>query len=481
MQERPNVIVLVSDTFRPDHLGISGGGHARTPELDAFVRRGITFDRARSSSFPTIPMREDWFTGRFSHPRHGWQDLDRAAITLPGILGAHGYASQLIASTTHMLRARFWAPFTAFHFLRGHEVDVPFTRLNDPVRPVVSDRRKTRVDFRTPAGAPVTCDVHAHTNFRQRYEDESRPALIADAACRWIEDNYRGGPFLLWLDSFDVHEPWFPPDYLLRSYQPSYDGEPMAQPNYHSADAYRPEELADLRARYASMCTLLSKHVGRILRLVEETGLFENTIVVLLSDHGTYLGEHGMVGKSLIRSDAFDVVPFHPEVARILWTMAVPETLRGSPVPAGTRMGQLVQAADLLPTVLDFCGIPAPAPARIEGTSLAPILRGETDASPREIAVTASSSFTHHGQGFLHCRRPTVTDGTWTLVLRDPPEPGPPSLYLTAEDPAHERDVIAEHRDEGQRLHRMMLDFLHAHEAPAAALERLSAVNVGLA
>ena len=51
MQERPNVIVLVSDTFRPDHLGISGGGHARTPELDAFVRRGITFDRARSSSF----------------------------------------------------------------------------------------------------------------------------------------------------------------------------------------------------------------------------------------------------------------------------------------------------------------------------------------------------------------------------------------------------------------------------------------------
>ncbi|HOT36289.1 MAG TPA: sulfatase-like hydrolase/transferase, partial [Candidatus Latescibacteria bacterium] len=72
MPDHPNIFVIVSDTFRPDHIGINGAGFAETPELDDFLRRGVTFDNALVSSFPTIPMRTDWWTGRFGHPRYGW-------------------------------------------------------------------------------------------------------------------------------------------------------------------------------------------------------------------------------------------------------------------------------------------------------------------------------------------------------------------------------------------------------------------------
>ena len=186
MDENPNVIVIVSDTFRPDYLGVNGHPKMQTPDLDAFVKRSITFDRATVSSFPTIPMRTDWFTGRFSHPRHRWRDLDPKAITLPDLLGANGYTTQLIADTTHMLRANFWRPFNHFHFLRGHEGDSPLSRLNDPIKPVISDRKKTRVEMGNKGHAPVLADIHAHTNFRQRYEDEGHCSLLASSVCRWL-------------------------------------------------------------------------------------------------------------------------------------------------------------------------------------------------------------------------------------------------------------------------------------------------------
>jgi arylsulfatase A-like enzyme len=481
MPERPNVIILVSDTFRPDHLSINGQGHAETPELDAFIRSSITFDGATVSSFPTIPMRTDWFTGRFSHLRHGWQDLEPQAITLPDVLRSAGYTTQLLGDNTHMLRSKFWRPFHYFHFLRGHEGDAAMCRLNDPVRRVVADLRKTRMDFGNMGDRPTLCDLHAHTNFRQRYEEDAHCSLLADSACRWIEDNYRGGPFLLWVDFFDVHEPWFPPEYLLRKYQPRYDGEPMPHPNYHSAEVYAPEELANLRARYAAMCTLLSKSAGRVLRLIEDTGLRENSVVVFLSDHGIYLGEHGLTGKSLIRPDAFDIFPFHPEIARLCWSISVPPSLPLSAARPGTRLPQLIQAPDLMPTLLDLCGIRAPAEAKIEGKSLVPLLRGETQDSPRPISVTASTTGTNHAPGLLHCRRPAVTDGEWTLILREPPDPAPPLLFHTRQDPAHRRDLFREQRSEAERLHAAMLDFLRAYPAPQAALDRLAAGNCGLA
>jgi arylsulfatase A-like enzyme len=471
MAERPNVIVLVSDTFRPDHLGANGHPYVKTPELDSWLQRTITFPNATVSSFPTIPMRTDWFTGRFSHLRHGWKELDPSAITLPGVLGANGYTTQLLASTTHMMNERFWKPFKHHYFLRGLEGDVPFARINDPIKPVISDRRKTRVDP-SRVKHPL-CDIALHTQFRNRYEDEVQISKLIDLACRWIEDNCRGGPFMLWLDSFDVHEPWFPPEYLWRMYQPEYDGEPMVHPNYHSSSVYSPQELKNLQARYAAMCTLVSKQIGRLLRTIEDSGLLQNSIVCFLSDHGMYLGERGRTGKSLIKPDANDCFPFHCELARICWSMHLPPSLNVKFATGGSRMMPVIQAPDLLPTVLELCGVPAPKEANLEGVSLVPWLKNERSDQPRKISVTTST-------GGTKCRRPTVTDGEWTLLLTEPPNPEPPRLYHTARDPREEHDVFSSHREQAQRLHAGMLEWLSANGVDSAALERLSQKNCGL-
>ncbi|MFW6132833.1 MAG: sulfatase [Planctomycetota bacterium] len=470
---KPNVIVICSDTYRPDYIAANGRQELRTPELDDLLARSITFDRATVSSFPTIPMRTDFFTGRFSHPRHGWKDLDREAITLPAVLNANGYTTQLIADTTHMLRAGFWRPFNAFHFERGHEGDCPFTRLNDPMVPQVRDRRKTRVEKGLPDDRPTLCDRHAHTNFRRRYEDEGHSPRLADLICRWIEDNYRGGPFMLWADFFDVHEPWYPPRYLMDLYHPGYEGDPMPHPNYTWADAYEPEELADLRARYAGMCTLVSKSVGRILRLLDDTGLWEDTILLFTSDHGIYLGERGRTGKSLITREAFDCFPFYRELSDICWSMHVPASLGLDTLAPGSRVSQIAQAPDLMPTALDLCGIEPPDESRIEGRSLTPWLKGATDEPIRDLAVTAWT------RGERISCAPAITDGRWTLLLKAPPNAEPPALYDLSSDPQQTKNVIADHADEAGRLHRAFLQWLADHDA-ARARERFTAEAVSL-
>ena len=484
MSDRPNIIVIVSDTFRPDHIGASGSGKAETPELDAFLAKSVTFDKATVASFPTIPMRTDCFTGRFGHTRYPWQDLTKDTVTLPRVLSRNGYTTQLIADTTHMLRAKFWEHFDHFQFFRGHEMDQPFSRLNDPVERVVKDRTKARWDEGVAADEPIQVDMQPHTNFWQHYEDQSHAAVMSDRACRWVEDNYLGGPFMLWLDYFDVHEPWFPPRYLIDKYHPGYTGDPMPQPNYADASAYTPDELKDLQARYAAMCTLLSKQVGRVLRVMSDTGLMESTIVVFMSDHGTLLGEYGHTGKTIITRTCRDVFPLHPEISRICWSMYVPESLKGTAVKPGTKLDHLVQPPDLMPTLLDLAGVDAPEEPEMEGVSLVPVLRGESDEPPRTEAISGHSggiACTDDGYNAFHyCRRPAITDGEWSLFIMEPPYAEAPQLYHTAEDPGHECNVIAENMDVARRLHAKLIEFIKTHDGTSEPLKRLTAANCGL-
>jgi arylsulfatase A-like enzyme len=93
-----NFIVIVSDMFRYDHLGANGNSWIKTPELDAFSRIAVNFDRCTISSFPTIPTRTDWFTGRYTFPFHGWQPLELRATILAGEFANVGYVHNKFAA-----------------------------------------------------------------------------------------------------------------------------------------------------------------------------------------------------------------------------------------------------------------------------------------------------------------------------------------------------------------------------------------------
>lgn len=459
-----NVIVLVSDTFRYDYLGCNGNGWIGTEDLDRFAERAVCFDRHYLSSFPTIPNRTDMFTGRYTFPFHGWQPLDRSIPVMSTVFGEAGYASQLICDTPHLMgRGHFCERgFDGAHWIRGQEGDKPLLKGNLAPRQVVPSDGKTRVDpgmRDTKWGNLAT--LHTWTNRDWAWEEDRFCVQTARTASRWLEENAGAEPFLLWVDFFDAHEPWDPPEYLVRRYDHSgYDGPPMIHPNYGPASAYSKKELSNLTAHYAAEVYLVNKWIGHVLKKIEELGLFEDTVVAFTTDHGMFAGEHNRTGKSNIHPDDDRIWPLYEEVAHIPLMVAAPG------VPGGRRVKALTQSVDVLPTLLQLTGV-KPGGLDMHGLSLVPLMKGSKRPWPRRYAF--SSAFLRNGG-------PTVTDGRWSYVSYGQ-KAGRPELYDLRQDPGQRRNVLRQNPKEAARMRRALAQFLADVGTPADHYELLGPVG----
>jgi len=441
-----NIILIVSDTFRYDHLAFHGSKPIRTPELDALARESVVFDEAHVSSFPTIPHRTDMVTGRYGFPFYPWRPLQPDQLTVAEHLAGHGYVNQLIADCPHLMSHgyNFSRGFHGFYWVRGQEGDVPFTKMNYPV-PRRMKHEKTRLKPLV-FGEPLV-NLSGWTNREWTWEGDRFAAQTARLADKWLEENYRAERFFLWVDFFDVHEPWDPPEYLVDLYDPGYQGDPMLHPNYGHASAYTPEELHNLWAHYAAECTLVSKHVGLLLRKIEDLGLLGNSVVVFTADHGMYIGEHDRTGKSnLSDGDERGEWPLYEEITHI------PLMIRAPGIAPRRVPRHLVQPVDIMPTVLDLASVPLPD--QMHGHSLKPLMDGKAEW-PRKVACCSQALAADRAGS----PRTTIRDSHWTLIIGDK-EGTAPELYDLRSDPAQERNVFAAHRDVADRLHRDFLQWL---------------------
>ena len=232
-----NIILLITDTFRYDNLGQRARRPVRTPELDCFAaERATEIGGFYAGSFPTIPHRTDLATATLGWPHYGWQPIDLSSpnhiarlLRGAGTGSGPSYVSQLICDCPHLFNARFQPAFDAAFQHRGQEADRPLLHLNDPIQRVLPlDKTRTHPMFQ----GHTLADMHRWVNRYPGSELDTFPAKTGSTAIRWLEENCQGGPFFLWVDLFDPHEPWDPPEYMVRRYDPEYRGTPMIHPNY---------------------------------------------------------------------------------------------------------------------------------------------------------------------------------------------------------------------------------------------------------
>jgi len=439
-----NLVVVVSDTFRYDYGVPAGGSPAFVEDLERFAATAVTFDGCYVSSFPTIPTRTDWFTGCFSFPAHGWRPLDTQVPVLAQCLAKAGYLTQLIIDNPHMMKGanHFDRGFEGACWLRGQEGDTFLTRYNRLHTAMPPD--KTRAQPQRHGYRLV--DLHRTTNADWAWEEDRFCARTLRTASRWLEENDRAERFFLWVDCFDVHEPWDPPEYWVRRYDPHYSGPPMMHPNYGPADVYTPQELANLRAHYAGEVSMVARWFGRLLQKIDDLGLAESTAVVFASDHGIFLGEHNRTGKSNLSPADPRRWPLYEEVAHIPLLVRVPGI-------APRRTSALVQPPDLFATLLDLAGVSPPK--GVHGRSLLPVMRGERDEH-RTLAVSG----VHGRQG---PEVVAVRDGRYAYYPLG--EAGRPELYDLRADPGEQRDLVSELPEVAQRLEEGGRRWLQEHGA----------------
>lgn len=456
-----NLILLITDTFRYDNLGTRAVRPVRTPALDHFAaERATEIGGFYTGSFPTIPHRTDVATGVLGWPHYGWQAIDLSCPNhVAAMLRPQGYVSQLICDCPHLFNARFQHAFDAAYQHRGQEGDKALLHLNDPIPEVVSPAKtRTQPAFR---GHPLV-DLHQWHNRDPHLEADTFPAKTGSTAIRWLEENSTAGPFFLWVDFFDPHEPWDAPEYLVRRYDPGYTGAPMSHPNYGPAAAYTEPELHNLWAHYAAEAELVDRWLGRVLEKIDDLELWDDTIVAITSDHGMSIGEHGRTGKSNIHDGDPRYWPIYPEIGH------VPFLIAGGGIPAGQRIDLFAQPVDIVPTLCELAGATPQAAQPLQGRSFAQaVLQG--GGRHRPYVVSGCHVRSETGAPPRKAVTPFLIDGRWGYApvgAYDRPE-----LYDIQADPLATRDVSAEHPDQLAGLHALLLEHLAAHGASEAVLD----------
>jgi arylsulfatase A-like enzyme len=331
----PNVLLVVLDTVRADAWHCYGYPRATTPNLDRFAARGVRFERAFTTSPWTLPSHATMFTGRYprelfpegSTPIDGSVEMLREPPVLAEVFDDAGYATAgFVAnvgycSYVHGLHRGF------LHY-EDYDRSVGMLLMSSALGKTVLTVRALLTGEPPPSGRKTAADINA-------------------AFLRWLDGGPRA-PFFAFLNYFDAHSPYAPPD-------PDANRFRGAAPPATEIDFYRqyaPAEVQAMRDTYDDCVWYLDGQLGRLFAELERRGILDDTIVVVTSDHGEHFGEHGIMyhGNSL-----------YPALLHVPLIVSYPRA-----VPAAVEVERTVSLRDLAASLLDLAGV---APV-LPGTSL---------------------------------------------------------------------------------------------------------------
>jgi len=415
-------IVLMFDTLNRHHLSCyEPGTWVRTPAFDRLARRTAVFENSYVCSMPCMPARRDLQTARPNFLHRSWGPLEPFDDSMPEMLKRAGIYTHLATDHYHYFEeggANYHTKYNTWEFFFGQEGDPWWGQVARPSIPeCVSPKTGpmweqdwlNRAQMRTEADFPQTRTVRAGLDFIRR--------------------NRREDNWLLHLETFDPHEPFFSAEKYRQLYATHYEryrGRHFDWPPYARVTE-TPAEVEHLRHEYAALVAMCDARLGEVLDTMDELDLWKDTMLVVCTDHGFLLGEHDCWAKVW--------QPYYQEIAHTPFFIWDPRT----PGAAGRRRRALVQPAiDLPVTLLEFFG-QSPTP-RMLGRSLAPVVR---DDSP----VRTAAIFGQHG---AHVN---ITDGRH-VYMRGPVTPANQPLFNHTLMPAHMRGAFGGHelRAAGLRL-----------------------------
>jgi arylsulfatase A-like enzyme len=442
---RRNIVLIVVDTLRADHLGCYGNDAMHTPNIDALAAGGVRFSRVFPEAMPTIPTRRSILTGRRAFPFRGWEPwaglgttpgwrpIEPGVPTLVTELGRRGYRTACVTDNPFLGFASTYRPFRR-SFDRFVAVAGQTPNGDPPADISIEDARRLIPRSRW--------DDLRHIDDMRRYlaanggrggeVDESATATgRVFASAQWLARRMlTRRPFLLMVDAFDPHEPWAMPSSYADLYREPGDEAlpPMGDVGYTPVEELTPTELRRVRVAYRATLSMVDNQVGKLLDTLDRLGLASNTIVMLVSDHGFHLGERDWVGKSAWR--------LTPELTQVPLIVREPDG-RG----AGVVSDWFADTHDLAPTLLSLSGA-RPSPD-FEGADLSPIADGHVPDEPRDFTYGGYSNHSY------------VRDDDWAMVTNN--ERTGAQLYDLHADPGERVDLAATRPEVVERLYERMI------------------------
>ncbi len=404
-------IFILCDTTNRRALEIYGSQNpAICPNLGRLAERGIVFDGHFCGSAPCMPARRDIMTGRLGFLERPWGGIEPFDYTLPHILKSNNVHSQIFTDHSQYLIAggeNYLHGFTCWDVSRGQEID-PWS--------LQPDKTGIRADSR-PDGYKGSYAEHYTANRARLKREQDYPSVqTMRKAAGWLSDNYEADNFLLWVETFDPHEPYDVPNHYIDLYGEEWEA---SAPDVHwptyEPNIFDESETKRLNTRCKALLTMMDRYIGELLDVMDEHDLWKDTMVIFTTDHGYMLGEHGYMAKNYM--------PPYNEVFHIPLIVSCPGVQPG-------RCAALTQNTDILPTLMEYFGVdPSVLHYPLHGRSLLPLLRGEAQ-SLRESVI-----FGYFGRSVGY------TDGEYTYFRAAASEENRP-LYVYAGMPTILRQYL---------------------------------------
>ena len=419
-----NLVVVVVDTLRLDHVGAYGSTRVKTPCLDQFASESVVFENVFADGLPTIPCRRCYHTGKSVVPGAAWVPNPPGEVNLAQILNPRGYWSGLISDVYHYFKPdmNLHEGFNTWQWIRGQEMDAYLGGPKEKFQPkdhMPADLWHERYDD--------TMRTYMMNTQNFQSEDDYFCAQTASSAIDWLEQNSSNSPFMLWIEMFDPHEPWDAPARFQKMYRDDYGFERFlfgygVQP--FPASGKSPDftpHLPVIRDLYAAEVSYVDWCVGRLFEAMEKMKLLDDTIVVFTTDHGTHLGELGYVQKqpALLNSLVMQLplIIRHPERST-----------------AGKRISELVSAIDFAPTFCQMLGVDDQE--QMDGRNMWDLVSGGAEKLHDRVYTEFN--------GFASVRDP---DWHYFQHIRGKNRGAGPCLYDLKKDPTQTENVITQHAD----------------------------------
>lgn len=479
-------IILMFDSLNRHMLSpYAADTIVQAPNFARLAAKATTFDNFYAGSMPCMPARREMHTGRYNFLHRSWGPLEPFDDSMPELLKQAGVHTHLVSDHPHYWEdggATYHPRYTTWEFFRGQEGD-PWKGVVEPAGEGDDWRSQMKRQDLVNRSYMATEEEHSQTR-------------TVDAGLHFLDVNKDADKWMLQIELFDPHEPFFTHDAYKAMYLHQYDGPEFDWPGYQKVTESQ-DQVEHARYEYAALVSMCDKSLGRVLDAMDQHNLWEDTLLLVNTDHGFLLGEHGWWAKS--------VQPWFNELVHLPMFLWDPRT--GG---RDTRRAALAQTIDIAPTMLRYFGLePTPdmqgqdlalvmedASAEVRDAALFGIHGGHVNVTDGRYVYMRAAADSGNGPLEDYTLMPThmrsrfavpeladwqpakpfgFTKGLRTMCVQTRSFMNPwthGTLLFDLENDPEQKNPLTDDQTE-LRMLRLLVELLHASEAPASQFERL--------
>ncbi|TVQ22597.1 MAG: sulfatase [Spirochaetaceae bacterium] len=443
-------IVLLFDSLNKRYLPPYGATGIHAPNFQRLADRTAMFTNAYVGSMPCMPARRELHTGRYNFLHRSWGPLEPFDDSMPEILKQNGVYTHLTTDHQHYWEdggATYHSRYNSFEFQRGQE--------GDPWKAKVGDVDEIDGLGRHKNPRLARQDTVNRSHIPRDDETAFPQHQTVSGGLEFLRTNCDSDNWMLQVETFDPHEPFYAPQKYRDLYPEAYDGPHFDWPDYRRVSEST-EEVEHCRREYKALLSFCDAQLGRVLDTMDELDMWNDTMLIVTTDHGFFLGERQWWAKM--------VQPFFNEVATIPLFIWDPRSR-----VSGESRTALTQWIDYAPTLYDFFGVDIPE--HVQGRALGPIV-AQDDVSRRDVLFGQHGGHINMTDGcYVYMRAPGGRSLAGTEDADDGGSGGPGASGSPTE---RDRSASSEHRAVGPFNYTLM----PTHMRSRFSVEELSGVEL---